>query len=224
MVGGHDGLRGAVIPRTRTVWPDAPERRDLYRSNLFATGYISGERRTLVVTSETGGPPPFDSPFDGEDVEQRLYGVVLETRSPTAAPELARQAECDPKTARKYLEWFAELGVVDCHDGRPQLYERNERYLEWRTVERLATEHSRAELRRRAAAASERIESFRERYDVDEPEAVDAVAEADTAEDGDPLGAVYDDLIAWETALAERRRYERARRRVARTEETAGAD
>ena len=178
------------------------------------------------MTDDQPGPPEFDSPFESEDVEQRLYSVVLETRSPTPAPELAQQADCDPKTARKYLEWFTELGVVDRHDGRPRRYERNEHYLEWRTVERLAAKHGRAELRRRAAAASERIESFRERYEADDPSEVDAIsaAESDVVEDDDPLAAVYDDLTAWETAVAERRRYDRARRRAARTEETAGAD
>ena len=178
------------------------------------------------MTDDQPGSPEFDSPFESEDIEQRLYSVVLETRSPTPAPELAQRADCDPKTARKYLEWFTELGIVDRHDGRPRRYERNERYLEWRTVERLAAEHSREELRRRATAASERIESFRERYEVDTPSGVDAIgaAESGVVEDDDPLAAVYDDLTAWETAVAERRRYDRARRRTARTEETVGAD
>jgi DNA-binding IclR family transcriptional regulator len=48
-----------------------------------------------------------------------VYGTVLRTRTPTAAAEIAADADCDPKTVRRYLKWFAELGIVVRRDGQP---------------------------------------------------------------------------------------------------------
>ncbi|MEM4781740.1 MAG: transcriptional regulator [Halalkalicoccus sp.] len=158
---------------------------------------------------EPRGPPAFDAPFEGEDVEQRIYGVVLRTRTPTSAAAIAEEAECDPKTARKYLAWFADLGVVTAHEGRPRTYERNEAYFEWRRVNELASTRSIGELRRRVSELSERIDAYRDRYGAETPGEVDALERDDSDVDG-----VYEDLADWATALGERRLSERARRQL----------
>jgi len=69
--------------------------------------------------SDSGdAPPPFENPFDtARSAEERVYDTVLQTRQPTTATEMADDADCDPKTARKYLDWFGTLGVVTKYDG-----------------------------------------------------------------------------------------------------------
>ena len=88
-------------------------------------------------TASTDGPPPFDDPFSEDDVEQRIYGTILQTQEPTTASAIAERAECDSKTARKYLSWFGELGIVIRHDGHPATYKRNNAYFEWRHINQL---------------------------------------------------------------------------------------
>lgn len=156
------------------------------------------------------GPPAFDDAFDGEDVEQRIYGTVIQTREPTTASAIAEQVDCDPKTARKYLGWFADLGIVTRHEGQPVTYERNDAYFEWRRVNRLAAEHSVEELQERVQELTARITAYEETYDAPTPGAVDAVAVAE-ASDEQTIDDVYSDLGDWATARQERDYYERAR-------------
>ena len=160
-------------------------------------------------------PPTLGDALDG-DAEQRVYGTVLQTREPTGAGAIADRADCDPKTARKYLEWFAELGVVTRREGQPITYERNDAYFEWRRADRLTTEHSVEELARRVRELTERIAAYEREYDAESPGDVDAVAAADRG--GRTVDDVYGDLADWATAVRERDRHERARQRRAGAE------
>ncbi len=160
-------------------------------------------------------PPRLDDAFDN-DGEQRVYGTVLQTREPTTAGAIADRADCGPKTARKYLEWFAELGIVTRHQGQPITYERNDAYFEWRRVDRLATEHSVEELVGRVQELTERIARYEREYDAERPSGVDAVAAADRRDR--TVDDVYGDLADWATALRDRDRHERARQRRADAE------
>lgn len=170
-------------------------------------------------TDAPDGPPSFEEPFGGDDVEQRVYGTVLQTRDPTTASAIAERADCDPKTARKYLGWFADLGIVVRHDGRPVTYERNDAYFEWRRVDHLAAANSVEELQERVRELTARISAYEETYDAASPAAVDAVT---AAGDERPIDDVYRDLADWATAREERERYERARQqRAGRTRERA---
>jgi len=125
------------------------------------------------------GPPPFEDPFDGDDVEQRIYGTILQTREPTTASAVAERAECDSKTARKYLDWFTDLGIVTRHDGHPATFERNDAYFEWRRIDQLATENSLEDIRERVRELSARIADYESKFETESPEALDAVAVAD---------------------------------------------
>lgn len=156
------------------------------------------------------GPPPFEDAFTSDDVEQRIYGTVLQTREPTAASAIADTAECDPKTARKYLDWFEQLGIVTKYEGRPATYERNDAYFEWRRINQLAADHSVAGLQERVRELTTRINEYEETYDAVSPAAVDAVAVAAASEEL-TIDDVYSDLADWQTAREERERYERAR-------------
>jgi Fic family protein len=88
------------------------------RNQFLGQDYTSSHARTSMSNSESpDGPPSFEDAFRGDDVEQRIYGTILQTREPTTASAIANVADCDPKTARKYLGWFSELGIVTRHDG-----------------------------------------------------------------------------------------------------------
>ncbi len=168
-------------------------------------------------SSET--PPPFEDPFDSADVEQRIYGTILQTREPTTASVIAETVGCDPKTARKYLSWFADLGIVIRHDGHPVTYERNDSYFEWRRINQLAAENSIEALQERVRDLSEQIFEYEDKYKSSDPGEVDAIAMGKRAEDRS-IDEVYRDLGDWATALKERERYERARQQqMSRTRE-----
>ncbi|SFL34391.1 hypothetical protein SAMN04487950_3462 [Halogranum rubrum] len=167
-------------------------------------------------------PPPFEDAFRGDDVEQRIYGTILQTREPTAASTIATRADCDPKTARKYLGWFTDLGIVTRHDGHPATYERNDAYFEWRRINQLAAEHSVEDLQQRVQELMAQINDYEAMYEASTPAAVDAVAISETT--NRTIDDVYSDLADWATAREERTRYERARQQLAsgETEQASG--
>lgn len=164
----------------------------------------------MVGSGDSEGPPPFDDAFSGDDVEQRIYGTILGIRDPTSASSIADQVDCDPKTARKYLGWFADLGIVTRHEGPPATYERNDAYFEWRRINRLAADHTTEALRNRVRALTDRITDYEDTYDASTPGAVDAIAVVEGTE-STSIDDVYRDLADWETARQERDRFERAR-------------
>nr|WP_201292884.1 helix-turn-helix transcriptional regulator [Halobacterium bonnevillei] len=65
------------------------------------------------------GPPSFDRPFEGGDTKQRVYGAILHAREPMTAAEIAERADCSEESARTHLAFYADLGIVIHHDGRP---------------------------------------------------------------------------------------------------------
>jgi DNA-binding transcriptional regulator GbsR (MarR family) len=155
-------------------------------------------------------PPPFDRPFDGEDTKQRVYGAVLHARDPMTAAELAERAECSTESARTYLAFYADLGIVIKHEGRPVRYERNDDYFEWRRVNELARENTVDELQTRVSELTDRIEDYRTEYGGDSP------AEIDVLEfDPERIDDVFVELGQWATAIEERALHERARRKAA---------
>jgi DNA-binding transcriptional regulator GbsR (MarR family) len=158
----------------------------------------------------SGGPPPFDSPFGDEDTKQRIYSTVLHARDPMTAAEISERANCSEESARTHLSFYADLGIVIRHEGRPVRYERNDDYFEWRRVNELAREHTVEELQTRVSALTDRIEAYRDTYGADSP------AEVDVLEfDADQVDEVYVELGDWATAVEERRVHERARRKAA---------
>ncbi|MDB2265605.1 sugar-specific transcriptional regulator TrmB [Halorubrum ezzemoulense] len=171
----------------------------------------------MAETDAGDGPPPFEDVFASDDVEQRIYSIILQTREPTPISAIADSADCDPKTARKYLGWFDDLGIVTRHDGHPATYERNDAYFEWRRINKLAADHSVEELQDRVRELTTRITEYEATYDAASPAAVDAVAAAEGIDEW-TIDAVYSDLADWATARQERDRYERARQQRAGSE------
>jgi DNA-binding transcriptional regulator GbsR (MarR family) len=164
----------------------------------------------MTDDTRSGGPPPFDRPFENEDTKQRIYSAVLHARDPMTAAEIAERADCSAESARTHLSFYADLGIVIRHEGRPVRYERNDDYFEWRRVNELAREHTVEELQTRVSALTDRIEAYRDTYGADSP------AEVDVLEfDADQVDEVYVELGDWATAVEERRVHERARRKAA---------
>ena len=155
------------------------------------------------------GPPPFDRPFEDADTKQRVYGAVLHAREPMTAAEIAERADCSEESARTHLSFYADLGIVIHHDGRPARYERNDDYFEWRRVNELANVHTVEELQARVSDLTDQIEVYREEYDADSPNDVDVLEF-----DAERIDDVYADLGDWATAIEERRLHERARQKA----------
>lgn len=164
------------------------------------------------ITDDTrgAGPPPFDRPFEGEDTKQRVYGAVLHTREPMTAAEFAEQADCSAESARTHLSFYAELGIVVEHKGRPVRYERNDDYFEWRRVNELARKRTVDELQAHVSELTDQIGEYRDEYAADSPADVDVLEF-----DAERVDDVYIDLGDWATLVEERRLHERARRKAA---------
>lgn len=165
----------------------------------------------IPATVQAGSPPPLDTAFADDSARERLYSGLVQTREPTSATAIADQAGCHPDTARKYLNWYAQLGVADRHDGRPTTYERNEAYFEWRYVTELANTNTLDDLREHLHTIQTRLETYRDEYGADDPSLVDA---CEAADDPAEIDAVWRDLAHWASLEAELRLHERARQRL----------
>lgn len=152
----------------------------------------------------------FGTALAAEPADERVYRVALQLYEPTRVAAVAERASCATDTARRHLERLAEIGVVERVADGPATYRRNESYFEWRKRHRLEG-LSDAELRDRLAELTRREREFRDRYDADGPDEVDALAVADY----DEIEDVWLDLSEWETVRRRIRRIETVRRKRA---------
>lgn len=162
----------------------------------------------------TGREPPGDDLAEewreelaGRSTRERVYEVALGLSEPTRVAVVAERADVSAETAREYLSWFAEIGMLTRESASPATYSRNESYFDWRRVQRLQSRPL-AELREELADLQETVREFRQRYGAESPGAVDALAHADHGD----LESVWDDLQEWRTARRRIEDLERARR------------
>lgn len=126
-------------------------------------------------------PPDLDeleSPdvlLKGGSIRERLLDVITGLRTLTKVSDIADLADCDTETARDYLEWFDEMGLVHRHDGRPVRYERNDAYFQWRHIDRIREDYSERRIVEALSDAIDQIEAYREQFDADDPDAVSLV-------------------------------------------------
>lgn len=126
-------------------------------------------------------PPPLDdlkspeSVLKGGPIRERLLDIVTGLRTPTKVSVIADLADCDTETARDYLEWFDEMGMVHRHDGRPIRYERNNGYFQWRRIDRIREDYSDQEIVEALSDTIEQIEAYRSQFDADNPDDVSLV-------------------------------------------------
>lgn len=160
--------------------------------------------------------PPTDPPSlaeewqvqqEGESTRNRVYAVALQLYGPTRVKEVAERADVSKETARDYLKWFAELGILNQVAESPDTFERNEEYFEWRRIQRLQTQ-SEEELLDQLEQLTRKERAFRERFDTDSPDDVDALEHADY----DDVESVWMKLREWRTVRRRIRDLERARK------------
>jgi predicted ArsR family transcriptional regulator len=108
-------------------------------------------------------------------IRERLLDIVTGLRTPTKVSDIADHADCDTETARDYLEWFTEMGMVHRHDGRPVRYERNDAYFQWRRIDHIRDEYTDQEIVEALSDAIEQIEDYRDQFAADDPDDVSLV-------------------------------------------------
>jgi predicted ArsR family transcriptional regulator len=116
-----------------------------------------------------------ESLLKGGLIRERLLDVVTGLRTPTKVSNIADVADCDTETARDYLEWFDEMGLVHRHDGRPVRYERNDAYFQWRRIDRIREDYSEQEIVEALSDAVEQIEAYRKQFNADDPDDVSLI-------------------------------------------------
>lgn len=137
---------------------------------------------------------PPEALFSDAPIRERMLDVIVGLRTPTTVTEVAQRVDCDPETARDYLGWFAEMGIVREFPGRPVRYELSRSYLRWRRVERIREAFTEEEIVEELASTRDRIEAFRERFDANHPDDVSLLS-VDDVED------TWEALSTWQTAL-----------------------
>ena len=138
-----------------------------------------------------------DSLLNDGSIRERLLDVVIGLRTPTKVSTIADRADCDTETARDYLEWFDEMGMVQRHDGRPVRYERNDAYFQWRRIDRIREEYSEQEIVDALGDTLEQIEDYRTQFDATHPDEVSLVDT--TQEQNLSTEAAWEAVSEWET-------------------------
>lgn len=141
-----------------------------------------------------------------ESTRNRVYAVALQLSEPTRVKDVAERADVSKETAREYLKWFAELGVLKQVDESPDTFARNEQYFEWRRIQRLQAQ-SEEELLDQLEQLTQKERAFRERFDTSSPDDVDALEHADY----DDVESVWMEIREWRTVRRRIRELERAR-------------
>lgn len=130
------------------------------------------------ITGDDEEPPDFsawDTPEEvmrGGPIRERLLDVIVQLRDPTTVSTVADRADCDTETAREYLAWFADMGMVREIEGRPIQYERNESYLRWRRIEQIRADYSESEIVEALTETLDRIADYESQFDGEHPGAV----------------------------------------------------
>ncbi|MDB2283254.1 MULTISPECIES: hypothetical protein [Halorubrum] len=130
-------------------------------------------------------------------IRERLLDVVVGLRTPTKVSTIAKRADCGTETARDYLEWFDEMGMVHRHNGRPVRYERNDSYFQWRRIDQIREEYSEQEIVDALDDTITQIEDYRAQFDVTHPNEVSLVDV--TQEQNLSTEAAWEALSNWET-------------------------
>ncbi|WP_433630973.1 DUF7342 family protein [Halomicrococcus sp. NG-SE-24] len=146
-------------------------------------------------------PPDFDaweSPEEllkGGATRERMLDVVMQLQEPTKVSEIAERANCDTETARDYLKWFTEMGMVRELPGRPVRYKRNDSYLKWRRVEQIREQYSESEIVERLKATLDAAGEYREQFDAESPDEVSLV---DASREGG-IEDIWEAVSNWKT-------------------------
>lgn len=146
-------------------------------------------------------PPDFEAwkdpadLFEGASIKERMLDVIVQVREPTKVSTIADRVDCDVETARNYLNWFTDLGLVRKHTGRPVRYERNESFLRWRRIEQIRTQYADNEIVDELQSVMGEIQEYQDRFGAEAPEHVSLKkAGADSS-----VADVWEALSEWQT-------------------------
>ncbi len=176
------------------------------------------------MTDDTGAADDTDAAaqwIDARTTFQRVYDTVLGATDHVPAGTVAERAQCSETAAREALTQLVEMGVAERRDGRPATYRRNDSYLTWKRVERLATETDVETLRSKLASLTETDREFQDRFDAPEPDAV--TQSSLPVDDHEAVEERWTALSEWRTVRRDVRVLRRAVDRARRSPDEASA-
>ena len=104
---------------------------------------------------------------------ERVQAIALGVSEPQSATYIADEAAVSVETARKHLNSLVELTVVLEHEtGNQTKYEPDPLYTWLQTARDLLDSHNRESLVNLRDEVQTQIETWREEYDVDSPDAL----------------------------------------------------
>lgn len=158
------------------------------------------------------GPPAEDTAerlterLESAPTDERVYRVALELTEPTTVSGVANRAGCSKNAARRHLKRLADIGLLTRVRENPDTYERNESYFRWRRLNRLA-ELSEDEYNERLRALLSEHESYKDKYDVADPNELDPL----NYDDFGDAERVWLDINDWKAVRKEIRDLRQAR-------------
>lgn len=161
------------------------------------------EPREDITAEADERPPDFDAltaPDElvrGERTRDDFFDAVLALDTPATVEEVADLAGHGADAAREYLRWFERMGIVTRVTDSPATYERNQKYLQWRRVQRLREQYSTDELLDYLQEETERDHSYADEFDAESPGEVSISAYA--SDTGRSVEDVWETVSMWKT-------------------------
>jgi DNA-binding Lrp family transcriptional regulator len=159
--------------------------------------------------SEDETPPDFGDWYDpstlvsGERTRDDFLDVALQLREPTPISEIAERADRGEDSAREYMRFFAELGVVERVTEGPEQYRVDRDYLRWRRVRRVKQNHTPDEVAEMLSETTDKIDEYQRKFGFDSPDRISVV---EYAEENDlDIEDVWRRVSRWKTDINRRR-------------------
>jgi predicted transcriptional regulator len=155
--------------------------------------------------------------ISGDCTRDDFLDVALQLREPSPVSEIAERADRGKDSAREYMRFFEEMGVVEKAATNPEQYQVNRDYLEWRQIRRITEEYGPDEIAGMLSEVVDRIEELREEFEADSPEKVSVSNHAEEHEED--VEEVWQKVSEWKTLRKQRRLLDEGLRK---TENTVG--
>ncbi len=153
--------------------------------------------------SEDEEPPDFENWEDpstavsGESTRDDLLDVALQLREPTSIPEIAERADRGEDSARDYMHFFSELGIVEKVTESPLRYRVDMEYLRWRRAQRIEREYTQDEIAGMLSETKDLLEEYESEFGTSSP---DDISVADYADEHDmDVEEVWREVSEWKT-------------------------
>lgn len=137
---------------------------------------------------------------------ERVETIATTMTAPRSPNWVAEQAEVEWDTAKKHLENLRASGRVLLTSEDKYVPDPTRAYFD--NLRDLILEHSKTELRGELTAIAERIDEWKQRYDVDSPDELEATLATDLS--AEAVRERQRALRQWEDSLESRERIRRA--------------